>query len=399
VGLSVKQKRILFISHHGTLSGAPISLLSLLRYFKSSKDWDFRILMRKDGPLRSEYEALASTDVFYRHFLSPSDMRPSDAPYRPLPEKAWVRRFRQWRHERQLVSALREFDPHLIYSNTSVNGDLLDRLGLNKPTLVHVRELWTTIALYNNQQLRAFKRPDYRYFAVSRFVREYLQDEFGIDQSRVDIIPGSLDPEKFDRLANERSVADIRSELNIPETAPIVGAVGSVDHRKGVDVFVNSAIELLRQQSNDSLPAYFVWVGHGGMIDEMKQKVAGAGLSDRILFAGNQKNPYPYLKSFSIGLMTSRDDPFPRSVLEMAFFGAPIVCYRGAGGAAEFVSDSAGVTLDSIAPSAFAGAVKSLLIDQDRLASLSEIARARAREEYTTSAIGAKAAALIESYF
>lgn len=67
-----EKKRILFISHHGTMSGAPISLLTLMKHFAANRDWEFQVLMRKEGPLRSEFEKLAPTHVYYQHFLDRS---------------------------------------------------------------------------------------------------------------------------------------------------------------------------------------------------------------------------------------------------------------------------------------------------------------------------------------
>ena len=389
------RKRILFISHHGTLSGAPISLLTLMKYFKANRDWDFHMVMRKDGPLRAEYERVAPTEIFYRYFLDPSDMRgnSSDHPPRPLD---WRRRqFKQWCHQMRMWRNVRRFSPDLVYSNTSVNGDLLSWFGFNKPTIVHVRELETTVSLYNQKQLAAFGRPDYRYFSVSKFVQNYLFDTFDIARERVSIVPGSLEPEKFDRLAEELSDEAMRTELGLPDDAVVIGAIGSVDRRKGVDVFVDVAIEVLKEQG-DASPIYFVWIGAGGMLKDVKQKAQEAGFADRIIFAGARKNPYPYLRLFSIGLMTSRDDPFPRSVLEMASFGAPIVCYRDAGGAAEFVGDSAGVILDSFDAPAFARAIRQLLGDEDARRRYAAAARVAAREQFTTSVIGARAAGLID---
>ncbi|MEN8878041.1 MAG: glycosyltransferase, partial [Hyphomonas sp.] len=186
-----EKKRILFISHHGTMSGAPISLLTLMKHFAANRDWEFQVLMRKEGPLRSEFEKLAPTHVYYQHFLDPADMRPEGAKRPPLPEDVRRRKFRQWRHEQRLRLKLRQFKPDLVYSNTTVNGDLLAKLGIKAPTLIHVRELWTTIALYNQVQLNAFKQPDYKYFAVSEFVRNYLKDTFSIAHERIGIVPGS----------------------------------------------------------------------------------------------------------------------------------------------------------------------------------------------------------------
>ena len=391
----MSRKRILFISHHGTLSGAPISLLTLMKYFRDHRDWDFRIVMRKDGPLRAEYENVAPTDVFYRHYLDPSDMRAGNSARPPAPPDRCRRQFRQWLHQMRLRGKVRRFKPDLVYSNTSVNGDLLSWFGVDKPTLVHVRELETTVSLYNRKQLAAFDHPGYRYFSVSEFVRKYLFDRFGIAGERVSIVPGSLEPAKFDQLSEALSGEAIRAELGLPDDAVVIGSIGSVDQRKGVDVFVDAAIDVLKE-AGDASPVYFVWIGEGGMLDDMKKKARAAGFGDRILFPGARKNPYPYLKTFSIGLMTSRDDPFPRSVLEMAAFGAPVICYRDAGGAAEFVGDDAGVILDSLDAPAFSRAVRELLTDEHRRREYSAAARAAAREKFTTSVVGARAAGLID---
>ena len=390
-----EKKRILFISHHGTMSGAPISLLTLMKHFAANRDWEFQVLMRKEGPLRSEFEKLAPTHVYYQHFLDPADMRPEGAKRPPLPEDVRRRKFRQWRHEQRLRLKLRQFKPDLVYSNTTVNGDLLAKLGIKAPTLIHVRELWTTIALYNQVQLNAFKQPDYKYFAVSEFVRNYLKDTFSIAHERIGIVPGSIEPEVFDKKAEDLTVREMRKELALPEDAVIIGGLGSVDSRKGVDYFVDTALDVLRSEPKGR-PVYFVWIGDGGMRQDMLKKVEDAGFSGRVVFPGARKNPYPYLKLFEIGLMTSRDDPFPRSVMEMAAFGAPIICFKGSGGAAEFVLDDAGIVLDDFSAADMADAVRSILANDAAKAAFAIAARRKAREDYETTRIGESAAILLD---
>jgi glycosyltransferase involved in cell wall biosynthesis len=390
-----EKKRILFISHHGTMSGAPISLLTLMKYFAANRDWEFQVLMRKEGPLRSEFEKLAPTHVYYQHFLAPADMRPEGAKRPPLPKDVRRRKFRQWRHEQRLRLILKQFNPDLVYSNTTVNGDLLAKLHLKKPTLIHVRELWTTVALYNQVQLDAFKHPDYKYFAVSEFVRKYLEDTFSIPLDRIGIVPGSMEPEVFDEKAKDLTLSEMRKELSLPEKAMIIGGLGSVDSRKGVDYFVDTALDVLQSDAAGP-PVYFVWIGDGGMRQEMLEKVVAAGFAGRVVFPGARKNPYPYLQLFDIGLMTSRDDPFPRSVMEMAAFGAPIICFRDSGGAAEFVQDDAGIVVENFSAADMADAVRSMLGNGEEKAAFAIAARRKAREDYETSRIGESAARLLD---
>lgn len=389
------RKRILFISHHGTLSGAPISLLTLMKYYAEHRDWEFLIVMRKDGPLRAEFSKLGPTHVYYQYFLDPGDMRPEGAKRPPLPEDLRTRKFRQWRHERRIRRAVKDFKPDLIYSNTTVNGDILAKLNLKTPVLVHVRELWTTFSLYNRVQLDAFKRPDYRYFTVSEFVRNYIEKEFSIPRERIGIVPGSLEPEVFDEKAKELTLSQMRKELSLPQDALVIGGIGSVDSRKGVDYFVDAAIDVL-EKAGDGQPIYFVWIGDGGMRKEMLKKAANAGFEGRILFPGMRQNPYPYLQLFDIGLMTSRDDPFPRSVMEMAAFGAPVICFKESGGAAEFVEDDAGIVLEDFDSGAMADAVRALLADKAWKTQLGIAARQKARENYRTTLIGERAVGLLD---
>ena len=353
------------------------------------------MLMRKAGPLRTEYEKLAPTMIYYPHYLSPTDMRPAGV-VGPEPSgfDKLTKKAKQWRHQQLIKKWVHDYEPDLIYSNTSVNGDILKNLGSPASVLVHVRELWTTIDLYNDTQRTAFANPNYRYFAVSHFVKEYLHDKHNIEPERISIVPGSVEPESFDARAAEKSDDQIRAELNIPRDSFIVGGIGSIDSRKGVDIFVDAAQQTI--MANPERDIRFVWVGAGGMRGELEKNIAKTGLETRIIFTGERKNPYPYLKTFNLGLMTSRDDPFPRSVLEMAAFGTPIICFKGVGGAPEFVSDDAGIVLENFDPAEMANAITSILDNDDLAAKFSATGSQKAREKYNTNTVGANATALLD---
>ncbi|MEO6630784.1 MAG: hypothetical protein ABIN13_03645, partial [Mucilaginibacter sp.] len=55
--------KVLFISHEASRSGAPIVLLHLLKWIKHNTALQFDVLLLTDGPLRSDFEAIAETIV------------------------------------------------------------------------------------------------------------------------------------------------------------------------------------------------------------------------------------------------------------------------------------------------------------------------------------------------
>ena len=56
-------KRVLFISHDATRTGAPMILLHLLRWLRANTELSFDVLLRDGGELAGEFEQTAQ--VFY----------------------------------------------------------------------------------------------------------------------------------------------------------------------------------------------------------------------------------------------------------------------------------------------------------------------------------------------
>ncbi len=52
-------KKVLFISHDASRTGAPIVLLNLLKWFKTNTDIPFQILLKKGGVLEPDFKAIA----------------------------------------------------------------------------------------------------------------------------------------------------------------------------------------------------------------------------------------------------------------------------------------------------------------------------------------------------
>lgn len=140
---------------------------------------------------------------------------------------------------------------------------------------------------------------------------------------------------------------------------PIILSVAFVDFRKGPDLFVEMAREILKTRPD----AAFIWIGHVDppMERQVTARIAELGIGDRVIFAGFNRDPMEYYAAASVYALTSREDPFPNVVLESAEVDVPVVAFRGASGAGDFAVAQGGLLAAPFDPADFAAKVAQLL--------------------------------------
>ncbi|MFU0506706.1 glycosyltransferase family 4 protein [Pseudaminobacter sp. NGMCC 1.201702] len=116
-----------------------------------------------------------------------------------------------------------------------------------------------------------------------------------------------------------------------------VGCFGRIRHQKGTDLFVDAMIELL--------PHYPEWTAviagrvtpeHKAFGDDLKARVAKAGLSQRIVFLGEVDDIKPWYRRISLYVAPSRNEGFGLTPLEAMASGTAVVA-SDAGAYAEMV--------------------------------------------------------------
>lgn len=143
--------------------------------------------------------------------------------------------------------------------------------------------------------------------------------------------------------------------MGLPAEAVLVGGCGHAEWRKGNDIFMMLAQQVITHFGNK--PVYFVWVGmpvESELYEVQRFDAERMGLSERIIHVGLTSDVFHYLSQFDVFALTSREDPYPLVVLEAALAEKPIVCFDKAGGAPELVEEDAGFVvsyLDSVAMS------------------------------------------------
>ncbi len=364
--LNGKGSRICVVGHDAERAGAQNVLLTLLREWKNTRPFPFCLILNGSGPLRSQFEACCPTLVL--------------ADY-PDPAK-----------RKAALDSFLAIPPSLVFSNTVVNGPLLKELErFGAPVITHVHELQKSIERWApGSVISATLECTDHFIAVSPPVADNLRSTHQVASRAISLVHEFIDTEYPALETGE--LALIRAELGAGARDILVFGCGTIDWRKGPDLFVQIAAAC------GSEPGLrFVWIG-GGSADEqatLDAAIERHGLWGRVLFLGQKSDPRRYFAAGHIFLLSSREDPFPLVALEAADAGLPVVCFADAGGMPDFVGTECGFVVPFDDTTAAASAIQKLVSDATLRARLGSQARDKVRREHSTPAAAARIAKLV----
>ena len=227
------------------------------------------------------------------------------------------------------------------------------------------------------------------YVACSRVTSESLVSTEGVPPERITLCHAfiAVDEVQLARARADRHVT--RRRLGISPDALVVGGVGTMDWRKGPDLFVQLAAMVTRRLPDADV--HFVWAGgdaggptRGGLLMDARR----LGLGDRIKFVGPLEQLAELFAAMDVFALTSREDPFPLVMLEAAAAGIPLVCFAGGGGAPEFAHPDAGRVAAYLDVAGMAAAVSDLLEREEERQRMGQIAAERVRKRHTVDQAG-----------
>lgn len=173
--------------------------------------------------------------------------------------------------------------------------------------------------------------------------------------------------------------AILHSELGMSNDHLIIGLVGRLTPRKGVEYFLEAAMMIVSQRND----VVFVVVGDNDLPAEQNYKQSlfamaeRAELKGKVHFLGARADMVNIYNSMDVLIISSTQDAGPYAPLEAMAMAVPVVS-ASEGGAMEEVED--GVTGIHVRPrdaEGIAQAVLKLLADPDRLRQMGRAARLR----------------------
>ena len=352
---------ITFVSHDAGRAGAQRFLLTFIRWLCERKGIRPRIILRRGGALVDEFRCLGPV-----------------LEIEPLLQNGFE----------QLRSEICDFSRGSVfaYINTLVPGDIAEFLfPLQIPVITHAHEMEHAIQRWcNPEHLEALLRITDYFVAASRPVAENLQQKHGVDRKRIRTIHEFIRCSNHEFGAWDKAMA--RREKQLADTDFVVFGCGTMDWRKGPDLFIEVARSTVHDFGLSKIT--FCWLGAEGPgfeRQELQKQIDQLGLASHVRFLGEVADPSSYFPAGDAFILTSREDPFPLVCLEAADNGLPIVCFDEAGGMPDFVKNDAGYVVPFANTKAMAHKVLRLYENPEERHRLGAAACARVRSNHDVS--------------
>jgi glycosyltransferase involved in cell wall biosynthesis len=309
-------KRILVVNHSCNPGGATVSLRNLLRMTTMKYPWvKFDIVHLDSGPRVEEFH----------QYCDDSSYAAPKSKFERLANRvinvAYGRHTSRQKLQDSTMRNIRRGYYDCILVNTIVPLTMVqDWLPSNVPIYCWVHELDKyCYQLFGADHIRLLSLP-ITYVACSDAVDVFLTR---INPCRVStILSECIELEYFEN--------HLRTPLN-PTSALSVGMIGTVDIRKGYDLFIAVAGRVKRS----GYPIRFTWVGcnSGTSVDDFVRKIDESGLRSYVELIPYQQSSLEILRSLDVLLLTSREDPNPLVIIEALASGVVPIVQNGTGGA------------------------------------------------------------------
>jgi glycosyltransferase involved in cell wall biosynthesis len=176
----------------------------------------------------------------------------------------------------------------------------------------------------------------------------------------------------------------VRTELGIPEDAPVIGSVANFKAAKDHATMLRATAHVRQAVPEVRL----LLVGQGPLEAETRRLAAELGLEGTVVFAGFRTDARRLAAAFDVFTLSSTYEGLPIALIEAMALGRPAVVTR-VGGTPEVVADGANrLLVPPRDPAALADGLLRLLGDPELRARMGAAARSRALDFDIRKAVG-----------
>ena len=161
--------------------------------------------------------------------------------------------------------------------------------------------------------------------------RDFVSQRERIPLIRTQIIPNGVDHRRFDVTNRDEFRVEIRNEMGLPSSLPLLLSVGSLRPIKGHDILIQ-AVGRIREIKPD-LRFHVLIVGDGPSLTGYEQSARGLPVS----FTGFRKDVERLYLAADLYCQPSRSEGLPNAVIEAMCCGLPIIA-TNVGGVSELVT-------------------------------------------------------------
>ena len=230
--------------------------------------------------------------------------------------------------------------------------------------------------------MRRLNRWTYRFNDAAIAVSEPVATSVaGFPGPEVIVIPNGVSIDN-----TEQSAADVRKELDLDDTSPLLVHVGNIRPHKGHSNLVKAVVEL----QDFTPPVLVVSIGgekHPGDLERVRAEAAHAGVEKRIRFLGSRSDAVSFLAAADIVVNPSDFEGLPVVLLEALALAKPVVA-TDVGGVGTIVKhEQTGLLVAPSSPTELAESIRRLLQDAEFAKALGEAGRLLVERQYSLEAM------------
>ena len=206
--------------------------------------------------------------------------------------------------------------------------------------------------------------------ATSHGVADDLSTNFGVDRSRITIVPNPVAVDTVRQAAQEGVEAAF--ERN---DVPTIVTAGRLAHAKNFPLLIESLKRLSARM------VFRAWIlGSGELEHEICALVDRASLNGVVRLLGFQSNPWKFMARADVFVLTSRYEGFGNVLIEAMVCGLPVVATSSYGTRDIVRHDRTGFLLERHEPDAVADALARLLIEKPLRSRMASVAQSAAND-------------------
>jgi len=370
------KRHILFLINSLRFGGAERVLINLLRYFIKTGRYHISLMLLEEGV---DFDIPGEIKITALHHRQRNLF---DKFYSLAIDSIRLKRF------------VREKDVDIVLSfmqRPNAINMLSKAIGSRHSTCVSVRvylrkhyeRVWPPIKAIGKAILTWLWRYTDRTIVNSFAIKDDLIGLFKINPAMIEAIHNPLDFDEIKALSME----PVTEECFIGKRkGPVVVNVARFAKEKG-QVYLLRAFAFLVTRR----PAYLVFIGDGKFKDDIERQSKELNISNRVLFLGNQKNPYKYVTRSDVFVLPSLYEGFPNAVTEAMACRCPVVVSNCLSGPSEIllpqkkddkgdiVETEYGIMFNDRSERTLSKAIERILDNKDMADKYSDIAYERAK--------------------
>lgn len=266
------------------------------------------------------------------------------------------------------------------------------RMAANKPLALRTRHLSTIIHKGIFNKLLYDYLPHY-VITTGEAIRRHMIEENGFKGNKIKSIPTGVDTAIFNP---DGSYNNIREELDLEPSDPIIGSVSVIRSWKGLD-YLAMAVPLILREIPD---AKFLVAGDGPYRKKLIKTIEQARINDKIYLLGHREDVASIINSIDILVHPSyANEGVPQTILQAMSMKKPVIA-SDIPSLKEIVMDnSTGIIVSPKDPEGIAKAVMKLHFNNQLSIELGEKARELVLNSYTLSGMLDKLETIYNEYF